>query len=313
MRLSLFACLMVVGFSISPLTRAIAQNIDVPERKPASEAPEKPGSQAEQDEDDDDPAEREGASEDDDDDKQEASENAQFEGVTDEGKDGIPPMPGKAPPLSQRGVKQASEPLGPEAPPETWTEAEITEAKARCEALLNNSRFDFAALEPIRAGVCGAPAPIRLKYMNDAARNDEPRVELRPAGVMTCPLAAALDKWMREVVQPKAKALLHANIVRLSNLSAYQCRTRYGNPTQRMSYHAFAEAVDIGEFLTAKGEHVSVLDHWPATDERSQFLKEIHAGACKIFGTVLGPEANAAHRNHFHFDMAKRRHSAYCQ
>ena len=28
---------------------------------------------------------------------------------------------------------------------------------------------------------------------------------------------------------------------------------------------------------------------------------------------VLGPEANEAHRDHFHFDLAQRRNSAYCQ
>jgi hypothetical protein len=49
-----------------------------------------------------------------------------------------------------------------------------------------------------------------------------------------------------------------------------------------------------------------------ATPKR-QFLREIHAKACGIFGTVLGPEANEAHRNHFHLDMAKRRRSSYCE
>jgi hypothetical protein len=39
---------------------------------------------------------------------------------------------------------------------------------------------------------------------------------------------------------------------------------------------------------------------------RTQFLRDIHTGACRIFGTTLGPEANEAHRNHFHVDMAER-------
>jgi hypothetical protein len=39
---------------------------------------------------------------------------------------------------------------------------------------------------------------------------------------------------------------------------------------------------------------------------RQRFLRAIHAAACKRFGTVLGPEANEAHRNHFHLDMADR-------
>jgi hypothetical protein len=43
------------------------------------------------------------------------------------------------------------------------------------------------------------------------------------------------------------------------------------------------------------------------------FLRRIHAGACRIFGTTLGPEANDAHRNHLHVDLAERRASGYCE
>ena len=46
---------------------------------------------------------------------------------------------------------------------------------------------------------------------------------------------------------------------------------------------------------------------------RSAFLYEIHAGACSLFGTVLGPKANEAHKNHFHYDLAERKHGAYCE
>ncbi|MEM1306010.1 MAG: extensin family protein [Pseudomonadota bacterium] len=46
---------------------------------------------------------------------------------------------------------------------------------------------------------------------------------------------------------------------------------------------------------------------------KSRFLKRIHADACRYFGTVLGPEANEAHRDHFHLDLAPRRRSNYCR
>ncbi len=49
----------------------------------------------------------------------------------------------------------------------------------------------------------------------------------------------------------------------------------------------------------------------PSKEQR--FLKRVHAEACRYFGTVLGPEANEAHRDHFHFDMAPRRRSNYCE
>jgi hypothetical protein len=57
----------------------------------------------------------------------------------------------------------------------------------------------------------------------------------------------------------------------------------------------------------------------PATGEipefkpESAFLHEIHTGACTLFGTVLGPEANEAHKDHFHYDLAERRHANFCQ
>ena len=47
-------------------------------------------------------------------------------------------------------------------------------------------------------------------------------------------------------------------------------------------------------------------------DARGKFVKGLHDGACKTFGTVLGPAANAAHRDHFHFDMKKRR-ARFCE
>lgn len=47
-------------------------------------------------------------------------------------------------------------------------------------------------------------------------------------------------------------------------------------------------------------------------DEAKSFLHTIHGDACKVFWTVLGPEANAAHRDHFHLDMRKRRYVRIC-
>ena len=47
---------------------------------------------------------------------------------------------------------------------------------------------------------------------------------------------------------------------------------------------------------------------------RTQFLRDAHTSACKIFGTVLGPESNDAHKNHFHVDMADRPNGGhYCE
>jgi hypothetical protein len=51
----------------------------------------------------------------------------------------------------------------------------------------------------------------------------------------------------------------------------------------------------------------------PTADPKSAFVVTMHAEACKIFGTKLGPEANEAHRDHFHLDMKPRRHANFCE
>lgn len=45
----------------------------------------------------------------------------------------------------------------------------------------------------------------------------------------------------------------------------------------------------------------------------STFLHKLHQGACGPFGTVLGPEANEAHRDHIHIDLKQRRAAAICE
>jgi hypothetical protein len=49
------------------------------------------------------------------------------------------------------------------------------------------------------------------------------------------------------------------------------------------------------------------------TSVEANFLRRLHRGACGTFGTVLGPEANEAHRDHFHFDLAARKRNAFCE
>ncbi len=54
----------------------------------------------------------------------------------------------------------------------------------------------------------------------------------------------------------------------------------------------------------------------PLTDPKSakqRFLRHVHTTGCRTFGTILGPESNEAHRNHFHIDLAPRATGNYCE
>jgi hypothetical protein len=218
-----------------------------------------------------------------------------------------PPLPERALIPSMRNPRISSEPFGPPIV-ETWSAAQIRDDKLICEQQISEDNLGFEFVDPIREGVCGAPAPIALSMITL-----KPKAEIRPAAIVRCPFADALNRWMTEVVQPHAEEFLKDRIVRLTNVASYHCRTRYNAPGQRMSHHAFANALDISAFETEKGEVITLAEHWEGDEPRAKFLKAVHEGACRMFGTVLGPESNAAHRDHFHLDMAKRRHSSYCQ
>jgi hypothetical protein len=49
------------------------------------------------------------------------------------------------------------------------------------------------------------------------------------------------------------------------------------------------------------------------SDGKATFLHEVHDAACTIISTVLGPEANAYHKNHFHLDLAERKSPSICE
>ena len=57
-------------------------------------------------------------------------------------------------------------------------------------------------------------------------------------------------------------------------------------------------------FVLADGRRITVKDDWSGgTAAERRFLRVIHESACKRFGTVLSPDYNAAHADHFHVEV----------
>ena len=56
-------------------------------------------------------------------------------------------------------------------------------------------------------------------------------------------------------------------------------------------------------FKLANGETISVLRDWNDPGPKGVFLRRVRDGGCRVFVTVLSPDYNAAHANHFHLDM----------
>jgi hypothetical protein len=102
----------------------------------------------------------------------------------------------------------------------------------------------------------------------------------------------------KEAAQEKRKAAeeKEADVRRLQPIRAAEL--------SKAEYSKLGRGIDAPTPTTAAGARLSA---------EATFLRRLHKGACSAFGTVLGPEANEAHRNHFHFDLAPRRRSNYCE
>ena len=66
-------------------------------------------------------------------------------------------------------------------------------------------------------------------------------------------------------------------------------------------------------FVLADGRRITLTGSWSAgSSAEREFLRVIHTSACKRFGTVLGPEYNAAHADHLHLEGVIETES-YCR
>jgi hypothetical protein len=128
---------------------------------------------------------------------------------------------------------------------------------------------------------------------------------------LTCPLARSLTQWTRAEVPAAARSWLGSRVVRIETFGTYGCRPVNSRPGARLSEHGRANAIDVAAFVLADGRRISVLDGWNGGDPRvRQFLRELHRNGCRRFQVGLGPDADAWHRNHFHFDMGR---GPYCR
>jgi hypothetical protein len=150
-------------------------------------------------------------------------------------------------------------------------------------------------------GGCGTIDAVKLTGIGTPVAN---------LGAMTCPLARNFAAWVQFAVRPAARKHLSGEVVKVETFGTYSCRNVNGGRSGRLSQHAYANAVDVSAFVLADGRRITLLDNWQGSDDEREFLRTLHASACKRFGTVLGPDYNKAHANHFHFDMSG---AGYCR
>lgn len=152
-------------------------------------------------------------------------------------------------------------------------------------------------------GACGIARPVRLFSVSG--------VGLSQPATLNCETARALNKWVKRGVKP-AIGRTGGGVSELRIAAHYACRSRNSRRGARLSEHAKGNAIDVSGFNLKNGDRISVLNDW-GRGSYGRILRKIHSAACGPFGTVLGPQADRFHRDHFHGDTARYGTGTYCR
>jgi len=178
------------------------------------------------------------------------------------------------------------------AAPETWlTGMKLRKAlssDATCLAALETGA-GFSPMEPLEAGQCSIGNRVLLSSIG--------QVSIDPVET-SCAVALRSAMWERHSLRAAAEGL-GAPIREILHQGSYNCRPIRGSST-RLSTHATAEAWDVRGVVLADGRRLILKGGWTGNVLEATFWRAARDGACDWFATVLGPDYNALHADHFH-------------
>lgn len=199
------------------------------------------------------------------------------------------------------------EPLSVDHPPTPvarWKLSQLPSSPAECLAVLATASDEAIKYSPLDnyTPVAGCP-------LENVIRIERSDVSFSSPFTISCPWAVAWLMFERNELQRLALTHLGSQVARIDHYGSFACRNVYNRAEGRRSQHATASALDIAGFRLASGERVSVLEDWADSgkSQRADFLQGFQDSACDYFGTVLGPDYNQAHANHFHLDTSNYR------
>lgn len=217
--------------------------------------------------------------------------------------DDAPPMP-RPRPAGQTAVEEDSAPEVDDAEAKSAVPVARAEPEPErvyqtaCPALLEG-RVIGEMLDPVAEGICGVRSPLSVT----GVRVNGQEIGFTAPVTTNCQMAGAIADWVG-AVDRYASAALDSPIAAVTTGTSLMCRNRYGAADGFVSEHGFANALDVVGFTLENGQSIAVEADWlPAAAPAGRLLRQAHGAACGRFTTVLGPEANAEHADHFHLDL----------
>lgn len=196
---------------------------------------------------------------------------------------------------SSMPAKPGSAPRSVSSTPQSFTPRP---AVAACMADLGKAGAHFSALpDSYDAPGCNTLGTVQLSALS----GDMAQFGVSNIGPVQCGTAKVFSEWARFGVSRAARQLLGSPLARIETMGSYSCRNIAGS--NQRSAHARADAIDVSAFVLANGRRISLSDDWHGGSmAEREFLRVVHQSACKRFGTVLGPDYNRAHEDHFHLE-----------
>lgn len=180
----------------------------------------------------------------------------------------------------------------------------LTSSESACRSRLKRLGVKFTEPAPIRGrGACGIAHPVKISSLSGG-------IQIKPAATLNCPMAEAFAKWVKSEVAPAARRRYLSGIRSIHQMSSYSCRTMNSKRGAPLSEHAKGNAIDVGKITLNSGRAILVRKPGLFAFRQKGLLNSVRADSCKYFTTVLGPGSDVHHRDHFHFDL-RRRKSGY--
>ena len=175
----------------------------------------------------------------------------------------------------------------------------MPQSEADCRRELKRIGATYQDLPPIGDGnYCGIDYPVKLAQLSGD-------IAIKPAATLSCQMALQVAKWTKHELGPSTRRRYFTGVKAIHQASSYSCRKIRGSRT--MSEHSKGNALDIMRIELDSGKKIGVRKPGFFAFREKGLLNNVRADACGYFSTVLGPGYDRDHKDHFHFDIAKRR------
>lgn len=210
-----------------------------------------------------------------------------------------PPSSSSAPAEASSSAAASAEPSSSSAePPPPAPPAPPRDYQVACPALMNG-QVTGRVLPPIHEGQCGIQTPLELTAISANGRS----IPLNEKIITDCGMATAFPAWVADV-DSYVKAHDKTAIERINLSTSYQCRNVDNGKTGNLSFHAFADGLDVMGLALEDGRSIAIAPGFNGTPEQGRdILHFARDAACTHFMTVLSPDADSFHQDNLHLDL----------